>query len=521
MSMKGKAIALVTLVLCCALLAGCMSTEGLKKVPQGQRPESLDMAALEPQFPSDSSIKNQMMSLAAEIKDAKSIDEQREKYDEFLHNAYVYIVGPYQFTAYLAADGRSITAYYESMVNHMNTFLGEYDVSAWSAIGDSAWGAQLKSEYARLKCTPDSIRNAYPTADESTSSLIKTMYEARNALGEALEGDLGQADLEGLLDDVFTSREAVADSMQYDSYLDFAVEKRDLLPYDLDSLLRLAQLVRENLVPAVRRAQRFGAPQLTAEQWQSALPELAARFPDYSEDLLYALQGGAYAVEAGEQSKHFAYQLYQYDVSAGKAVLCGEDGDALHVLRGLGLEARNMALPESEWSMSALTAYDCVQEDAFAGRALAELDAVYGGDAETARQGLINESARQVCRAAMELELLVRLYGDPVMAQGEREELAGELAAAYGFEGLELADIVRDSQDVQMGSLDCAGRMLGGLYGLALYELTTRDEQTADAVLTATLAVYNAGNPISAGYAAGLDNPYSAQGVQRAAALVK
>ena len=180
-----------------------------------------------------------------------------------------------------------------------------------------------------------------------------------------------------------------------------------------------------------------------------------------------------------------------------------------------------MALPESEWSMSALGAYDCVQEDAFAGRALAELDAVYGADADATRQGLVNEMARQVCRAAMELELLAQLYDDPVMAQGEREQLARELAAAYGFEGLELADIVRESDDVLMGGLDCAGRMLGGLYGLTLYELSERDAQAADAALEAALSVYNAGNPISAGYSAGMDNPFSAQGVQNVAALVQ
>ena len=55
-----------------------MSTEGLKKVPQGERPESLSMAELEPKFPSDSSIKNQMMSLATEVKTAESLDAQRE-----------------------------------------------------------------------------------------------------------------------------------------------------------------------------------------------------------------------------------------------------------------------------------------------------------------------------------------------------------------------------------------------------------------------------------------------------------
>ena len=51
-------------------------------------------------------------------------------------------MGPYNFTVYLADDGRSITTYYEQMINHMNIFISQYDASAWSAISQSSWGAQ-------------------------------------------------------------------------------------------------------------------------------------------------------------------------------------------------------------------------------------------------------------------------------------------------------------------------------------------------------------------------------------------
>ncbi len=158
---NGKILALLlSLVL---LLTGCASTEGLKKVPGGQRPESLDMETLEPKFPSDSSLKNQMMGIAADVQTAKTIDEQREKYNDFLYNAFIYIVGPYNFTVYLADDGRSITTYYEQMINHLNTFISQYDASAWSAISQSSWGAQLKAEYDQLMCTPNSIGRSWPT----------------------------------------------------------------------------------------------------------------------------------------------------------------------------------------------------------------------------------------------------------------------------------------------------------------------------------------------------------------------
>ena len=169
-----------------------------------------------------------------------------------------------------------------------------------------------------------------------------------------------------------------------------------------------------------------------------------------------------------------------------------------------------MALPEEEWSISALTLYDQVQESAFAGAALAELDAVYGEAGEAAGAGLALQMAKDVCRAAMELDYLCALYEDPVMSQADREALYSGLCAQYGVEG---SDYLRTSEDVLMGSLDCAGEMLGGLYGLQLYALAQEDASAAQAVLSATLTAYNSNNPIAAGYAAGLANPYSAEGI--------
>ena len=50
--MKRRVIALVALLLVCCMMTGCVSTEGLKKVPQGQRPESgFVFTDEDPQFP--------------------------------------------------------------------------------------------------------------------------------------------------------------------------------------------------------------------------------------------------------------------------------------------------------------------------------------------------------------------------------------------------------------------------------------------------------------------------------------
>lgn len=519
--MKKRWTAALCLALCLALLTGCASTEGLKKVPQGQRPESMNMEELEPQFPSDSSLKNEMMMLASEISAAKDIDQQRELYDQFLYEAYIYIVGPYNFTSYLSADGRSISAYYENLVNHMNTFLSEYEPAAWMAIGQSSWGAQLKAEYDKRMCTPESIRTAYPVTDETGQKNVQAMYTARDAYVEAAEAGFAEADQESLLDDLLTSRETLAASMDYDSYLDFVVERRDRMPYDLSDLKALCALVREYLAPAVSSAGEKAAPALTAEQWNQALPALAQRLPDYAQDLGYVLENGVYTVEEageGEESRHFSYMLYQYDVSAGKAVLAGQPDDGLHVLRGLGLAARDMALESDQWSISALTFYDEIQKNAFAGACLNELDAIYGEEGQAAAEALALEMARDVCSAAMELEYLCALYDDPIMAQDKRQALWQELAAAYGLEGD--PDYLTTSQDLILGDLSCAGRMLGGLYGLKVWSLGQQDEKTAEEVLAATLSVYNQGNPIAAGYAAGLGNPYSAEGVQALAQLL-
>lgn len=520
--MKKRMIALVALLLCCVMLmTGCVSTEGLKKVPQGQRPEGkFVFADAEPQFPSDSSVKNQLMMISTQIKAAKDIDEQRELYEEFLYNAYVYVIGPYNFTHYLAQDGRSMTVYYDNMINHMTTLLSEWEPSAWTAIGEAPWGAQLKSEYANRICTPDSIRNVYPTGDETVASQLQNMYTARDELAKGIADGFAESDKETLLDDLFAARETLANTLMYDSYPDYVVEKRDKMPYDLESLLKLAQLIKEHLAPAVKAAKLATVLNLSAQQWNDKLPTLAQRFDAYEEDLLYALNSGAYVVESTEEaeSRHFAYQLYQYDLSAGKAVIAKDEDAALHVLHGLALEARNMALEQEQWSMSALQLQDSIHEGAFAGMCINELDAL-GVEAEAAKAELTYLMAKDVCRAAMELELLVELYRNPVMAQVDRDQLIADLSAAYGVEDMD--GILEQSEDVLMGTLGCAGRMLGGLYGLTLHEMDNADPAKAEEVLTATLSVYNADNPIAVGYAAGLNNPYSTDGIKAVAELLK
>ena len=275
--------ALIAAILALSLLAGCASTEGLKKVPQGVRPESMNMDEIEPQFPSDTSIENQMMSLAAEIRSAGTVEEQKEKYDEFLHDAYIYIVGPYNYTAYLAADGRSISTYYDALIGHMSKFLGEWEPAAYMAIEEATWGAQLRAQYETRMCTPESIRNTYPVSDETGQSMVQDTYDARDAYAEVLSGE-GSAveeglDLEAALDDLFTSRETLAEYMGYDSYLDFVVERRDRMPYSLESLQTLSSLVLENLVPAVQAASAPAPEALSPEAWQEALLALSARFP--------------------------------------------------------------------------------------------------------------------------------------------------------------------------------------------------------------------------------------------------
>ncbi len=516
--MKKKALALVALLVCCCMaLTGCLSTEGLKKVPQGQRIEGLNFAEEVPQFPSDGSVKNQLMLQATDIRTSETMEGQREAYDEFMRDAFVYVVGPYNFTLYCGQDGQSMSVYYENMINHMNTFLSEWEPTAWQAVKESPHAAQLQADIGTLHTTAETIRSIYPTGDESTAANLQSMYNARDALAEGMAEGYADSDLEMLLDDVFATRESVADGIGYDTYLQFVIEKREKMPYNTENLLKLAELVRVNLAPELRKiAVSADFTQLTAEEWNDALPALAQRFPAYAEDLKYVMETGAFTVESTEEtrSSHYAYPLYQYDMSAGKSKLAGDEDDALHVLRGLGLAARNMALPQEQWSLSEITAYDQVQENAFAARALAELDAVYGEEASAVTQRMLYLMAKDVCEAAMQLELLNALYRNPIMAQTEREELAQELAQAYGLDGVTLEGILESEEDILAGTAQCAGRMLGGLYGLTLYDLTVTDEAAADAVLEATLSVYNAANPIAAGYAAGLSNPFSGDGIK-------
>lgn len=125
------------------------------------------------------------------------MEEQKEKYDEFLHDAYIYIVGPYNYTAYLAADGRSISTYYDALIGHMSKFLGEWEPAAYMAIEEATWGAQLRAQYETRMCTPESIRNTYPVSDETGQSMVQDTYDARDAYAEVISGE-GSAVEEGL-----------------------------------------------------------------------------------------------------------------------------------------------------------------------------------------------------------------------------------------------------------------------------------------------------------------------------------
>ena len=166
------------------------------------------------------------------------------------------------------------------------------------------------------------------------------------------------------MDDLFSARQKLADNMGYASYLDFLIEKRDKLPYVRQQLLALCEIVKAELAPALKNAESTFAPQLSAQEWNEKLPALAQRFDDFEEDLNYVLTNSAYTVEESGETRCFAYMLYQYDTSIGKALISGSEYDALTVLEGLGLEARNMALPQGEWSISSLDCYDQVQAHA-------------------------------------------------------------------------------------------------------------------------------------------------------------
>jgi len=128
----------------------------------------------------------------------------------------------------------------------------------------------------------------------------------------------------------------------------------------------------------------------------------------------------------------------------------------------------------------------------------------------------VNCMASDACKAAMELELLTALYAQPELSQDERNALFASLCAEYSVEDY---DFFAES-DIYMGTLSCVGELLGDLYGLQLYALYQTDETTANAVLHDTLSVYNVGNPIANGYAAGLQNPFNGEGIERIAALI-
>lgn len=110
------------------------------------------------------------------------------------------------------------------------------------AIEEATWGAQLRAQYETRMCTPESIRNTYPVSDETGQSMVQDTYDARDAYAEVISGE-GSAveeglDLEAALDDLFTSRETLAEYMGYDSYLTSSSSGRDRMPYSLRACRR-------------------------------------------------------------------------------------------------------------------------------------------------------------------------------------------------------------------------------------------------------------------------------------------
>ena len=513
--MKKKIALTLALVLMLLSLSACGTTEGLKAVPKGERPETLAMDELSPVFPSDNSLKNEMMTLATDMSGALSQERQEMLYDQFLHEGFIYVVGPYNFAGFITDSGKDMMSYYDNMVGHLSRYLSDYDPAAWNAVTGKDWASAMKEKYLSRKCTAYSIRNTFNLSDSETQMLVQNMYTARSNYASALADGFPNGDQGALLTDLLSASNAVAQKAEYDNYLEYTAVQRESLPYALSDISKLCGLVKENLVPAVQSAEERTFPTLTPSQWQEKLLSLADYYPEYKEDLAYVLNGRAYTVEEGEASTHFGYMLYQYDFSAGKAILSGEKDDALQVLFGLGLAARNMALPESEWSISALPFYDAVQERAFAASAFANADKL--SDDPDAKQALVNLMAQDACKAAMELELLTAIYAAPDMTQEERTAYLSDLCKTYDVEPY---DFFSES-DIYLGTMTCVGELLGDLYGLQLYALSETDPAAAEAVLHETLSVYNVGNPIAAGYASGLENPFNGDGIARIASLVR
>ncbi|MDR3085941.1 MAG: hypothetical protein LBU47_06470, partial [Christensenellaceae bacterium] len=94
---------LLALLLCGCLLFLCACAAGsLEGTPAGARPETIDGEKLYPDFPKRAAVAAQLNERLARIEDAKSAEALQEAYDELLHIAFVYVMGPYNLANFYA-----------------------------------------------------------------------------------------------------------------------------------------------------------------------------------------------------------------------------------------------------------------------------------------------------------------------------------------------------------------------------------------------------------------------------------
>ena len=513
-----KKLLALLLVLSTLMLSGCVTS--LDGEPDGTRPASLEGTKLLPDFPPRSAVSAEFNFMVSQVENAQDIDAQRTAYQNLQRAAFIYIMGPYSVASFISSDGGSIVMYQEDMMNLLSDYLSNYEQSAWSAIGASEWGAQLQAEFAGGAVTADKVRNAYPVSTADGQEVTQAVYSTREALYSALDEGADGDTLAELLNDALAVREDIASQMDYDGYLSYCFLKRDSVPYTKDDVLTLARLVRDQLCPVLAFLEpNESLPALSAEAWTQVLPELISRFPDHSEDLLYCLTNDLMTVlehAEGQGPCFFSFPLYQYDASIGRARIANEYGDSLLVTGLLGSMLRDMAVPEDQWALSPAQLSGEVQVSAFQNLCALELDAVYGEESEAATQEYRRLLLEELCRSAMEYELLYRIYEQENVTDAFVTELAQELSQAYGLP-LSAEDVYQLDQ-LLLGTVDCAQSLLGGLAGAQIGLLAQTDRDQAEALFEVMLSVYNYGSPVNQAVQAGMANPYSSDSIAALAA---
>jgi hypothetical protein len=516
-----------SLCACLLLLCGC-AAGSLEGTPSGARPSAIDGAELYPDFPQRAAVALEFNERLERIENAKTAEEMQAAYDELLHIAFVYVMGPYNLANFYASAGVSIEMYSEDMNNLMSDFLTNYEQKAWSAVLASPVGGDLLRRQSGGSVTPERVRAAHPSGSAEGQELTRQLYDGRDRYLALLDRGAGEEELLAELNSQLRLRGDLARAMGCAGFIDYCLTKRDSVPYSAGDLLSLAALAREELLPAYLApavggefSPRFeGAETLDADGWKGALPSLFARFPALENDLNYCLQNGLLQLEPlpeGGSARSFSYALYQYDLSIGKAYLAGDSGDLLNLFRLLGAMGRDMALPEAQWSVGQAKMADAAQQLSFAALCGAEMDALFGGEeAPRAKAELHALLLGHALCGAQRYALLTALYGKGEDWNAEElRALCEELSAQYGLP-LSLEELFA-LDDVRLGLADSAGELLGSLTALQLGLLAESRPEEAKAVLQGMFTVYNYASPIGEAVKAGLPNPFSREAVRAAA----